>query len=235
MPIPARRSHCGPAGGDENEEQPATSRRGGRLPRGGSVGRRAMAARGLSTTGMGVRSLPMPQSLIERLAEAPLVADGAMGTMLYAKGVYINRCYDEVILQAPELVRDVHARVRAGGRRAHPDEHVRCESRAARARTDSRSTPRRSTCRPRGSRARRPATSVIVAGSIGPARHPHRALGTDAAWRRRRRSSGGRRGPSLEGGVDAFLLETFGDLSEVHAAMEGVRDAGARTSRSSSR
>src|SRR6266404_6783289 len=37
-----------------------------------------------------------------------LVADGAMGTMLYAKGVFINRCYDELNLSLPALIRDVH-------------------------------------------------------------------------------------------------------------------------------
>ena len=37
------------------------------------------------------------------------VFDGAMGTMLYAKGVYINRCYDELNLSNPDLVREVHA------------------------------------------------------------------------------------------------------------------------------
>src|ERR1700710_274499 len=43
------------------------------------------------------------------------VFDGAMGTMLYAKGVYINRCYDELNLSNPDLVREVHAEyVRAG-------------------------------------------------------------------------------------------------------------------------
>jgi methionine synthase I (cobalamin-dependent) len=43
------------------------------------------------------------------------VFDGAVGTMLYAKGVYINRSYDELNLTSPELVRDVHAEyVRAG-------------------------------------------------------------------------------------------------------------------------
>ena len=57
----------------------------------------------------------MRTDLLEHLAEAPLVGDGAMGTMLYSKGVYINRCYDEVILTAPELVRDVHrAYIQAG-------------------------------------------------------------------------------------------------------------------------
>jgi homocysteine S-methyltransferase len=41
--------------------------------------------------------------------------DGAMGTMLYAKGVFINQCYDELNVRAPDLVRDVHrAYVKAG-------------------------------------------------------------------------------------------------------------------------
>src|ERR687894_2751912 len=43
------------------------------------------------------------------------VFDGAMGTMLYAKGIYINRSYDELNLTNPDLVREVHqAYVRAG-------------------------------------------------------------------------------------------------------------------------
>src|SRR5438552_13709685 len=43
------------------------------------------------------------------------VADGAMGTMLYAKGFFLNVCYDELNLKQPALVREVHeAYVRAG-------------------------------------------------------------------------------------------------------------------------
>src|SRR5271155_2119173 len=34
--------------------------------------------------------------------------DGAMGTMLYARGIFINRCYDELNLSQPELVRSIH-------------------------------------------------------------------------------------------------------------------------------
>src|ERR1700722_16718707 len=37
------------------------------------------------------------------------LCDGAMGTMLYARGVFINRCYDELNLSQPELVREIHA------------------------------------------------------------------------------------------------------------------------------
>ena len=51
----------------------------------------------------------------EALGKRVLVADGAMGTALYAKGVFINRCYDELNLSLPALVRDVHQEyVKAG-------------------------------------------------------------------------------------------------------------------------
>ena len=43
------------------------------------------------------------------------VFDGAMGTMLYAKGFFLNVCYDELNLKQPRLVQEVHAEyVRAG-------------------------------------------------------------------------------------------------------------------------
>ena len=48
-------------------------------------------------------------------ADTIQVFDGAMGTMLYSKGIYINRSYDELNLVAADLVREVHAEyVRAG-------------------------------------------------------------------------------------------------------------------------
>src|ERR1700752_5487245 len=39
----------------------------------------------------------------------PVLCDGAMGTMLYSRGVFINRCYDELNLSQPDMVREVHA------------------------------------------------------------------------------------------------------------------------------
>lgn len=45
---------------------------------------------------------------VEALKENVLVCDGAMGTMLYRKGVYINACFDEINLSAPDLVQDIH-------------------------------------------------------------------------------------------------------------------------------
>src|SRR3979409_2807199 len=42
-------------------------------------------------------------------AGGTVLCDGAMGTMLYARGIFINRCYDELNLSQPELVREIHA------------------------------------------------------------------------------------------------------------------------------
>ncbi|MBX5495426.1 MAG: homocysteine S-methyltransferase family protein, partial [Bryobacteraceae bacterium] len=44
----------------------------------------------------------------ERLDRGILVADGAMGTMLYGKGVFINRCFDELNLSSPSMVKEIH-------------------------------------------------------------------------------------------------------------------------------
>src|ERR1043166_9643884 len=62
----------------------------------------------------GCRHAIMPYGLLSRTLRAllqdgkPHVFDGAMGTMLYAKGVFVNVCYDELSLKQPNLVREVH-------------------------------------------------------------------------------------------------------------------------------
>ena len=50
----------------------------------------------------------MPDFL-SALENRVLVCDGAMGTMLYSKGIFISRCFDELNLSNPQLVREVHA------------------------------------------------------------------------------------------------------------------------------
>src|SRR5205085_9103875 len=42
------------------------------------------------------------------LQQGPIVCDGAMGTILFAKGFFINRCYDELSLSQPELIAEIH-------------------------------------------------------------------------------------------------------------------------------
>src|SRR5918993_1531990 len=55
------------------------------------------------------------QPFIEALDSRVLVCDGAVGTMLYAKGVFINKSFDALNITSPELVGEVHREyVRAG-------------------------------------------------------------------------------------------------------------------------
>src|SRR6476659_4926041 len=64
------------------------------------------------------RRRPLPDNpLIARLLDPQqvIVFDGAMGTQLYNKGVFINQCYDELNLRAPDLVRDVHKAYKKAG------------------------------------------------------------------------------------------------------------------------
>src|SRR5262245_65586641 len=52
---------------------------------------------------------------LEELDNRVLVCDGAMGTMLYGKGIFLNRSFDELNLTEPDVVAEVHkAYVRAG-------------------------------------------------------------------------------------------------------------------------
>ena len=50
----------------------------------------------------------MSDRIQEIFGSRTILCDGAMGTTLYARGVFINRCYDELNLSQPDLVRSIH-------------------------------------------------------------------------------------------------------------------------------
>src|SRR6476660_8850642 len=50
----------------------------------------------------------MSADFLTRLKQSPVLCDGATGTLLYAKGIFINRCYDELNVSQPELIRGLH-------------------------------------------------------------------------------------------------------------------------------
>src|SRR6185295_2248803 len=57
----------------------------------------------------------MRSPFLERLERGPLIADGAMGSQLYARGVQYDRCFDELNLTDPSLVQRIHREyIRAG-------------------------------------------------------------------------------------------------------------------------
>src|SRR3989304_1066591 len=56
-----------------------------------------------------------PESFQARLARGPLLADGAMGTMLYARGVPFDQCFDALNVDRPDLVTAIHGEYIAAG------------------------------------------------------------------------------------------------------------------------
>jgi hypothetical protein len=162
-------------------------------------------------------------TFLSALDERVLVCDGAMGTMLYTKGVFISRCFDELNISNPQLVREVHLDyVRAG---ADIIETNTFGGNRTKLMTHGLAEQTRD-INIQGARVAREAagSTLFVAGAIGPLGiriEPWGKTGIDEArdiFREQAQAL-------LDGGVDVFILETFSDLNEVYAAMQGVREA----------
>jgi homocysteine S-methyltransferase len=160
-------------------------------------------------------------SFLEELDRRVLVCDGAMGTMLYARGVFLNRSFDELNLTQPDLVTEVHhAYVRAGadvietntfGANRIKLSTFGLADRAAEINTEGARLARRAAH-----------DQAFVAGAIGPLGvriEPWGKTGIDEAETHFREQAAA----LLEGGVDLFVLETFRDLNEIGAAIRAVR------------
>ena len=50
----------------------------------------------------------MKTPFLSRIKTTPLIFDGAMGTVIYEKGVFLNTCYDELNLTNPDLIKSIH-------------------------------------------------------------------------------------------------------------------------------
>jgi len=160
---------------------------------------------------------PFLQALDERV----LVCDGAMGTMLYAKGVFINRCFDSLNVMSADTVAEIHQDyVRAG---ADVLETNTFGANRIKLRSFGLGDKVRE-INMEGARIGRRAArdQAYVAGAIGPLGvriEPWGKMGTDEAEAYFREQAEA----LAEGGVDLFILETFRDLNEMGAAIAAVR------------
>jgi homocysteine S-methyltransferase len=150
------------------------------------------------------------------------VADGAMGTMLYGKGVFLNVCYDELNLKQPELVREIHREyVRAGAELLETNTFganpVKLATHGLAADVERINSAAAGLAREAaGERA-----SVVGAiGPLGVRIEPFGELSVDEA----RHAFGRQVRGLLAGGVDGFILETFSDVNELGAALAAVRE-----------
>ena len=163
----------------------------------------------------------MLKSFIEALDERVLVCDGAMGTMLYAKGVFINKSFDALNVTQPDLVAEVHQEyVRAGADIVETNTFG-----ANRIKLGSFGLAERlHAVNEQGAKIARHAAREVayVAGAIGPLGiriEPWGKTGVDEAREYFREQAQA----LLDGGVDLFTLETFRDLNEIGAAIDAVR------------
>jgi homocysteine S-methyltransferase len=169
----------------------------------------------------------MPQNLIERLKHSPVLCDGAMGTLLYAKGIFINRCYDELNLSQPELIRSLHHDyLQAGAEIVETNTFGANSFRLAR---HSLADRVREINLAGAHVAREAAKSfdVWVAGSIGPLGVRIEPLGK-TSFEEARAAFREQVEALVEGGVDLLMLETFGYLEELHQAVLACRDVNSK-------
>jgi homocysteine S-methyltransferase len=168
-------------------------------------------------------------TLLTRLLdpERVVVFDGAMGTMLYAKGVFINQCYDELNLKAPDLVREVHAAYAKAG--AEVLETNTFGANRVKLTQYGLESQVREINRAAAQLARDVAgDDHLVAGAVGPLGvriEPYGPTSIDDAFRAFHEQMTALK----EGGVDCFLLETFGDLAEITQAVRAARAVDPRT------
>src|SRR5499433_2797865 len=172
----------------------------------------------------------MASDLLTRLKQGPVLFDGAMGTLLYSKGVFINKCYDELNLTQPDLIRNIHNEYlnagadvietnTFGGNSFRLDRHGLKDkvhainvqgARLAREAADAFNLKK--------------AASVLVGGSVGPLGIRIEPLGKTSR-EEARESFREQIAALVEGGVDLIILETFGYLEELHQAVLAAREA----------
>jgi homocysteine S-methyltransferase len=160
-------------------------------------------------------------TFLDAIAARVLVCDGAMGTMLYARGVFVNRSFDALNLTSPDLVSEVHREyLRAGADVVETNTFG-----ANRIKLGSFGlADKLHEINLAGARIARQVArdGAYVAGAIGPLSvriEPWGRMGVDEAEACFREQAAA----LVEGGVDLIVLETFRDVNEIGAAIAAIR------------
>ncbi len=153
------------------------------------------------------------------------VFDGAMGTMIYSKGIYINRSYDELNLSAPDLISGIHREyIKAGAEIIETNTYGASRLRLAKQGMDDKLAEINVAAVKLARNAIESAKhDVFVAGAIstlGVRLEPYGPTSLDEARTLFKEQAQ----VLLENGVDCFVLETFHDLAEMQQAIQAVRE-----------
>jgi len=163
------------------------------------------------------------QEFREQLSRRVLVSDGAMGTMLYSRGVFINRCFDELNLSSPDLVRQIHQDyVKAGAEIVETNTFGANRARLA----GFGMAEKLKAINHAGVRLAHEAAkeAVFVAGAVGPLGVRIEPLGP-TSFAEARAIFREQIDALLEAGVDLLILETFGNLNELREAVRAAHEA----------
>jgi homocysteine S-methyltransferase len=159
----------------------------------------------------------------EQLSTRVLVSDGAMGTMLYSRGVFINRCFDELNLSSPDLVRQIHQDyVKAGAEIVETNTFGANRTRLA----GFGVAEKLKAINQAGVRLAREGAkeAAFVAGAIGPLGVRIEPLGP-TSFAEARAIFREQIDALLEAGVDLLIFETFGNLYELREAVRAAHEA----------
>ncbi len=166
----------------------------------------------------------MLDPFLERLKKGVVLCDGAMGTLLYSRGIGFEHPFDELNLSKPEMVQKVHQDyIKAGAEIIETNTFGGNRFRLAAHGLEGKVKQ----INLRGAKLAREAREiegemVFVAGSIGPLGKPLAPIGkitlTQAFEAFQEQAEA-----LLEGGVDLFMIETFSDLAEIKEAIKSVR------------
>jgi len=159
----------------------------------------------------------------EQLPTAVFVADGAMGTVLYSKGIFINRCFDELNLSMPELVKETHRDyVKAGAQIVETNTFGANRTRLA----TFGLADKLAAINQAGVRLAREAAgdNAYVAGAMGPLGIRIEPLGP-TSFAEARQIFREQADALVEAGVDLLILETFSNLDEIREAILAAREA----------
>ncbi len=158
-----------------------------------------------------------------RLASKIVIADGAMGTMLYSKGIFINRCFDELNLSSPGLVREIHTEYVRAGAEVLETNTFGCN----RVRLGGFGLAEKlRQIAEAGVRIAREAAGkqAFVAGAMGPLGVRIEPLGP-TSFAEAREIFREQAEALLAAGIDLIVLETFFDLAELREAIYAAREA----------
>lgn len=160
-------------------------------------------------------------SILDLVAKGVVLGDGAMGTMLYNRGVFVNRCFDELNLSSPGLVKQVHEEyIDAGSQFIETNTYGANRFKLGPHGLDSQVAK----INREGARLAREAAgeNVLVAGAIGPLGKPLEPLG-HIALQDAVSAFADQAAALKEGGVDFFFIETMPSLDMAKAALTAVR------------